>query len=214
MSGKGSKARPKSVHADEFAQNWDRIFNKTAVDDAADTMSRYEADRLPEGVSHEEDPINEDPEIMDYPGPPFFRHPETGMLAIEFEDLFGKTNFELAGQFMRAFGQEVLTKPTLPEPELAKLRLELIREEVEELNVGIEGMDIVEIADALTDILYVVYGAGHAFGIDLDTCYTEVHRSNMSKLGEDGKPIYRDDGKVMKGPDYFSPNLKDILDNQ
>ena len=210
MSGKGSKARPKSVHADEFAQNWDRIFNKvaSAAEDAADTMSRYEADRLPEGVSHDEDPINEDPE------PPFFRDEETGMLAIEFEDLFGKTNFELAGQFMRAFGQEVLTKPTLPEPELAKLRLELIREEVEELNVGIEGMDIVEIADALTDILYVVYGAGHAFGIDLDTCYSEVHRSNMSKLGEDGKPIYREDGKVMKGPDYFHPNLKDILDNQ
>ena len=204
--GKGSKARPKSVDGEEFASNWDRIFNKTAVDDAADTMSRYEADRLPEGVSHDEDSINEDPE------PPFFRHPETGMLAIEFEDLFGKTNFELAGQFMEAFGQEVLTKPTLPSPELAKLRLELIREEVEELNVGIEGMDIVEIADALTDILYVVYGAGHAFGIDLDECYHEVHRSNMSKLGEDGKPIYRDDGKVLKGPNYFHPNLKDILD--
>jgi predicted HAD superfamily Cof-like phosphohydrolase len=183
--GKGSKARPYSVDGKEFADNWDRIFNKvtTAVDNAADVMSRYEADRLPEGIK-----------------------------TIEFEDLFGKTNFELAGQFMRAFGQEVLTEPTLPEPELAKLRLELIREEVEELNVGIEGMDIVEIADALTDILYVVYGAGHAFGIDLDKCYTEVHRSNMSKLGEDGKPIYREDGKVMKGPDYFHPNLKDILD--
>jgi len=210
MAGKGSKSRPKSVDGEEFASNWDRIFNKaaSAAEDAADTMSRYEADRLPEGVSHDEDPINEEP------GAPFFRDPETGMLAIEFEDLFGKTNFELAGQFMRAFGQEVLTKPTLPDPNLAKLRLELIREEVEELNVGIEGMDIVEIADALTDILYVVYGAGHAFGIDLDTCYAEVHRSNMSKLGEDGKPIYREDGKVMKGPDYFHPNLKDILDNQ
>lgn len=206
MSGKGSKARPYSVDGQEFADNWDRIFNKTAVDDAADTMSRYEADRLPEGVSHDEDPINEDPE------PPFFRDEKTGMLAIEFEDLFGKTNFELAGQFMRAFGQEVLTEPTCPSPELAKLRLELIREEVEELNVGIEGMDIVEIADALTDILYVVYGAGHAFGIDLDACYAEVHRSNMSKLGEDGKPIYREDGKVLKGPNYFHPNLKDILD--
>jgi len=196
--GKGDKQRP-VADADQFASNWDRIFNKTAVDDAADVMSDYD-----DGT----DPINEDPEA------PFFRDPETGMLAIEFEDLFGKTNFELAGQFMRAFGQEVLTKPTLPEPSLAKLRLELIREEVEELNVGIEGMDIVEIADALTDILYVVYGAGHAFGIDLDTCYAEVHRSNMSKLGEDGKPIYREDGKVMKGPDYFHPNLKDILDNQ
>jgi predicted HAD superfamily Cof-like phosphohydrolase len=183
MSGKGSKARPYSVDGQEFADNWDRIFNKTAVDDAADTMSRYEADRLPEGIK-----------------------------SVELDDLVGSTNFELAGDFMNAFGQEVLTEPTCPSPELAKLRLELIREEVEELNVGIEGMDIVEIADALTDILYVVYGAGHAFGIDLDECYREVHRSNMSKLGEDGKPIYRDDGKVLKGPNYFHPNLKDILD--
>ena len=121
------------------------------------------------------------------------------------------TNFELAGDFMNSFGQEVLDVPTLPEQNLAKLRLELIREEVEELNVGIEGMDIVEIADALTDILYVVYGAGHAFGIDLDECYQEVYRSNMSKLGADGKPIYREDGKILKGPDYFHPNLADII---
>jgi len=195
--GKGDKPRP-IADAEEFASNWDKIFNKTAVDDGNDVMSDYDDGN---------DPINEDPE------PPFFRN-EDGMLCIEFEDLFGKTNFELAGQFMRAFGQEVLTKPTCPSPDLAKLRLELIREEVEELNVGIEGMDIVEIADALTDILYVVYGAGHAFGIDLDTCYTEVHRSNMSKLGDDGKPIYREDGKILKGPDYFHPNLKEILDNQ
>jgi hypothetical protein len=133
--GKGDKQR-KPSDSQQFADNWDRIFNKvaSAAEDAADVMSDYD-----DGT----DPVNEDPE------PPFFRDPETGMLAIEFEDLFGKTNFELAGQFMRAFGQEVLTKPTLPEPSLAKLRLELIREEVEELNVGIEGMDIVEIADAL-----------------------------------------------------------------
>jgi predicted HAD superfamily Cof-like phosphohydrolase len=203
---KGSKARPKSVDGEEFASNWDKIFNNTAVDDAADIMSRYEADRLPEGVSHDEDPLIEDPE------PPFFRDKETGMLAVEIDDLFQSTNFELAGDFMNAFGQEVLVEPTCPSPELAKLRLELIREEVEELNVGIEGMDIVEIADALTDILYVVYGAGHAFGIDLDECYHEVHRSNMSKLGADGKPLYREDGKVLKGPNYFHPNLKDILD--
>ena len=182
MSGKGSKARPKSVDAQEFADNWDKIFNKTAVDDAADTMSRYDADRLPEGIK-----------------------------SVELEDLIGSTNFELAGDFMHAFGQEVLTEPTLPSPELGKLRLELIREEFEELTVATNAMDIVEIADALTDILYVVYGAGHAFGIDLDECYNEVHRSNMSKLGTDGKPIYRDDGKVLKGPNYFHPNLKDIL---
>ena len=198
---KGSKARPYSVDGQEFADNWDRIFNKvaSAAEDAANVMSgtdpvienydpeaflnRYDASRLPEGVK-----------------------------TVEMDTLFGSTNFELAGDFMNAFGQEVLTEPTCPSPELAKLRLELIREEVEELNVGIEGMDIVEIADALTDILYVVYGAGHAFGIDLDACYAEVHRSNMSKLGEDGEPIYRDDGKVLKGPNYFHPNLKDILD--
>ena len=205
MSGKGSKARPYSVDGQEFADNWDRIFNKvaSAAEDAADTMSRYEADRLPEGVSHDEDPVLEtyDPAEM-----------LKGCRTVEIDELFESTNFELAGDFMNAFGQEVLTEPTCPSPELAKLRLELIREEVEELNVGIEGMDIVEIADALTDILYVVYGAGHAFGIDLDECYAEVHRSNMSKLGEDGKPIYREDGKVLKGPNYFHPNLEDILD--
>ena len=176
--GKGSKARPISVDGNEFADNWDRIFNKSAVDDAADVMS---------GV---------DPVIENFPPQHFFNG----------------SNFELAGDFMTAFGQEVLTEPTLPSAHLAKLRLELIREEFEELTVATNAMDIVEIADALTDILYVVYGAGHAFGIDLDECYHEVHRSNMSKLGADGKPIYREDGKILKGPDYFHPNLKDILD--
>ena len=185
--GKGSKARPKSVDGQQFADTWERIFNKSAVDDAADVMS------------------GTDPVIENYDVEHFVR-------TVELSELIGSTNFELAGDFMSAFGQEVLTEPTLPEQNLAKLRLELIREEVEELNVGIEGMDIVEIADALTDILYVVYGAGHAFGIDLDECYQEVHRSNMSKLGADGKPIYREDGKILKGPDYFHPNLKDILD--
>jgi len=188
--GKGSKARPKSVEAEQFADNWDRIFNKTAVDDAADVMSG--TDPLIENY----DPV----EIL------------KGTKTMQIDELFESTNFELAGDFMNSFGQEVLTEPTLPDQNLAKLRLELIREEVEELNVGIEGMDIVEIADALTDILYVVYGAGHAFGIDLDECYHEVHRSNMSKLGADGKPIYREDGKILKGPNYFHPNLEDILD--
>ena len=175
---KGSKARPKSVEAGQFADNWDKIVNKSAVDDAADVMS---------GV---------DPVIENFPP----------------EHFFNGSNFELAGDFMTAFGQEVLTEPTLPSAHLAKLRLELIREEFEELTVATNAMDIVEIADALTDILYVVYGAGHAFGIDLDECYHEVHRSNMSKLGADGKPIYREDGKILKGPNYFHPNLKDILD--
>ena len=202
--GKGDKPRP-VADAEQFASNWDRIFNKvaSAAEDAADVMSDYD-----DGT----DPVieNYDPEsyLNRYDAS---RLPE-GLKTVEIDTLFESTNFELAGDFMNAFGQEVLTEPTCPSPELAKLRLELIREEVEELNVGIEGMDIVEIADALTDILYVVYGAGHAFGIDLDECYAEVHRSNMSKLGEDGKPIYREDGKVLKGPNYFHPNLKDILD--
>lgn len=203
--GKGSKQRPlDDRNKSEFADNWDRIFSKkTAVDDAADTMSRYEADRLPEGVSHSDDPV-----IENYDPASFFKETRT----MQFDELFESTNFELAGDFMESFGQEVLDTPTLPSAHLAKLRLELIREEFEELTVATNAMDIVEIADALTDILYVVYGAGHAFGIDLDECYHEVHRSNMSKLGADGKPIYREDGKILKGPNYFHPNLKDILD--
>lgn len=121
------------------------------------------------------------------------------------------TNFELAGDFMEAFGQDVRDTPHWPDFSTRELRLELIREEVEELQTGIDNQDLVEIADALTDILYVVYGAGHAFGIDLDACYTEVHNSNMSKLGADGKPLKRADGKVIKGPNYFEPDLGYVL---
>ena len=112
---------------------------------------------------------------------------------------------------MYSFGQETLVKPTLPNDDLAELRVDLIQEEVDELQEALAAKDIVEIADALTDILYVTYGAGHAFGIDLDTCFTEVHRSNMSKLGIDGKPIYREDGKVLKGPNYAPPELEDLI---
>ena len=121
------------------------------------------------------------------------------------------TNFNKVWQFMHSFGQETLMKPTLPDVDLAELRLDLIQEEVDELAQAIIDQDIVEIADALTDILYVTYGAGHAFGIDLDTCFTEVHRSNMSKLGVDGKPIYRQDGKVLKGRGYTPPQLAKII---
>jgi predicted HAD superfamily Cof-like phosphohydrolase len=123
------------------------------------------------------------------------------------------SNFESVGQFMKTFGQEVKTKPEIPDAETTNLRLELIAEELNELYDAMEQKDIVGIADALTDILYVTYGAGHAFGIDLDKCFTEVQRSNMSKLGADGKPIYRDDGKVMKGPNYSEPDLQSILEN-
>ena len=122
-----------------------------------------------------------------------------------------KTNFEMVGEFMNTFGQEVKTDPDWPDENTQKLRLELIAEELEEMWDAIENKDLVGVADALTDILYVTYGAGHAFGIDLDKCFAEVQRSNMSKLDEDGKPIYRDDGKVLKGPNYSEPDLKNIL---
>ena len=117
------------------------------------------------------------------------------------------TNFEKVEEFMTTFGQEVKTKPEFPGADTVALRYDLIKEELQELFEAMGEKDIVEVADALTDILYVTYGAGHAFGIDLDACFDEVQRSNMSKLGADGKPIYRDDGKVLKGPNYFEPDL-------
>jgi NTP pyrophosphatase (non-canonical NTP hydrolase) len=112
---------------------------------------------------------------------------------------------------METFGQEILPLPMFPDKEVQDLRVELIREELDELIEAITLGDLTEVADALTDILYVTYGAGHAFGIPLDECFAEVQRSNMSKLGEDGKPMYREDGKVMKGPQYSVPNLLPIL---
>ena len=117
------------------------------------------------------------------------------------------TNFENVRKFMKTFGQEVKEKAGFPEDRIISLRYDLISEELCELKVAIENKDIKEIADALTDILYVTYGAGHAFGINLDKCFQEVQNSNMSKLGPDGKPIYNEKGKVMKGPNYFKPDL-------
>ena len=119
------------------------------------------------------------------------------------------TNFESVRKFMETFGQEIKEKSEFPE-KVISLRFDLIKEELEELKVAISKRDIKEVADALTDILYVTYGAGHAFGIDLDNCFKEVQSSNMSKLGHDGKPIYNDEGKVMKGPNYFKPNLENF----
>ena len=121
------------------------------------------------------------------------------------------TNFESVRKFMQTFGQEVRTSASFPNDKIISLRLDLIREELSELQEAINNKDIKEAADALTDILYVTYGAGHAFGIDLDKCFKEVQNSNMSKLGSDGKPIYNDQGKVMKGPDYFKPDLKKFV---
>ena len=117
------------------------------------------------------------------------------------------TNFEKVKEFMTTFGQEVKTSAEFPENKIVELRKKLIDEEFNELKDAINDNDIVEVADALTDILVVTYGAGAAFGIDLDQCFDEVHRSNMSKLSEEGKPIYNESGKVMKGPNYFKPNL-------
>ena len=121
------------------------------------------------------------------------------------------TNFEKVKQFMQTFGQEVKTKSSFSDEKTNQLRLDLITEELEELKIAMERKDLLEVADALTDILYVTYGAGHAFGINLDKCFEEVQNSNMSKLGLDGKPIYNEKGKVMKGPKYFKPNLSKFV---
>ena len=121
------------------------------------------------------------------------------------------SNFESVKKFMKTFGQEVKEKADFPSNKISTLRYDLISEELAELKEAIDKKDIKEVADALTDILYVTYGAGHAFGIDLDKCFDEVQRSNMSKLGVDGKPIYNEKGKVMKGPNYFEPNLNKFV---
>ena len=121
------------------------------------------------------------------------------------------TNFEKVKIFMETFGQDVKNFPSLSTEKINNLRISLIDEELDELKLAIKNKDIQEVADALTDILYVTYGAGHAFGIDLDKCFEEVQNSNMSKLGKDGKPIYDNNGKVMKGPNYFKPNLQKFI---
>ena len=121
------------------------------------------------------------------------------------------SNFSKVGTFMKTFGQEVKTKPSLGTDKINTLRIDLIKEELEELTEAMNNKDLLEVADALTDILYVTYGAGHAFGIDLDKCFDEVQNSNMSKLDENGKPIYNDAGKVMKGPNYFKPDLSKFI---
>ena len=121
------------------------------------------------------------------------------------------SNFSKVGIFMKTFGQEVKNTPSFSSDKINKLRIDLIKEELDELTESIKNKDLLEVADALTDILYVTYGAGHAFGIDLDKCFDEVQNSNMSKLGEDGKPIYNESGKVMKGPNYFKPDFSKFV---
>ena len=121
------------------------------------------------------------------------------------------SNFKRVKKFMETFGQEIKEKASFPNDKITSLRYDLIKEELDEFKEAIDKKDIKEVADALTDILYVTYGAGHAFGIDLDKCFEEVQNSNMSKLGKDGKPIYNENGKVMKGPNYFKPNLSKFV---
>ena len=121
------------------------------------------------------------------------------------------SNFNKVGIFMKTFGQEVKNKPSFSTDKINKLRIDLIKEELDELKEAMDNNDLLEVADALTDILYVTYGAGHAFGIDLDRCFDEVQNSNMSKIGENGKPIYNESGKVMKGPNYFKPDLSKFV---
>ena len=121
------------------------------------------------------------------------------------------TNFDKVGTFMKTFGQEIKSKPSFSTDKINKLRLDLIKEELSELTEAMNNKDLLEVADALTDILYVTYGAGHAFGINLDKCFEEVQNSNMSKLDENGKPIYNEHGKVMKGPNYFKPDLSKFV---
>ena len=121
------------------------------------------------------------------------------------------SNFIKVGTFMKTFGQEVKTQPSFSTEKINNLRIDLIKEELQELTEAMNNKDLLEVADALTDILYVTYGAGHAFGIDLDKCFEEVQNSNMSKLGENGEPIYNDSGKVMKGPNYFKPDLSKFV---
>ena len=121
------------------------------------------------------------------------------------------SNFDKVGTFMKTFGQEDKTKPSFSSDKINNLRIDLIKEELDELQVAMKNNDLLEVADALTDILYVTYGAGHAFGIDLDKCFDEVQNSNMSKLDENGEPIYNESGKVMKGPNYFKPDLSKFV---
>tara|TARA_B100001996_G_scaffold349405_1_gene308092 strand:+ start:2217 stop:2588 length:372 start_codon:yes stop_codon:yes gene_type:complete len=122
------------------------------------------------------------------------------------------SNFEDVKKFMKAFGQKVITKPQFPDEKTANLRFDLIKEELNELEQAMKENNLIEVADALTDILYVTYGAGCAYGVDLDKCFKEVQRANMSKLGNNGRPIYNEKGKVMKGPNYLPPNLKQFVE--
>ena len=186
MNEGGKGDRPRKVDRKKFENNWGRIFGR----DNADNDNSWE---------NKNNYFHQDYEDTSTPQ-------ET-----KEKRMIHTTNFELAGDFMEAYGQDIPVAPKWPDQKIRNLRLALIDEEVGELRQAIQDKDMVEVADALTDILYVVYGAGHAFGIDLDECYNEVHRSNLTKLGEDGYHMKDEDGKVMKGPNYEEPDLGQFL---
>ena len=206
--GKGDKSRVKDKNA--YESNWENIFGRKDRAPILEEARKF-ADAVLEGDMNDvvETPPSrkEDQKLLgDW---------STTIAVDKKGNYYAKevplNNFAKAGEFMQIFGQETLTRPTVPGYGLGALRIDLIEEELDELKEAIVAQDIVEIADALTDILYVTYGAGHAFGIDLDACYNEVHRSNLTKLDEDGKPLYREDGKVMKSNRYEEPNLTRII---
>ena len=213
--GKGSKQRP--TDSKKFESNFDNIFrksNENKADLLEEKVLDMSSDLLDSAKKLIDEVLSDVEEREVEETPPLGLHVQRPTMDSKGNygvNWVGCNNFGKAGEFMNVFGQETLTRPTLPSNDLAELRLDLIQEEVDELREGLANQDIVEIADALTDILYVVYGAGHAFGIDLDACYNEVHRSNMTKLDDEGKPLFREDGKVMKSDSYEPPNLTKII---
>ena len=203
MSEAGKGDRPRKVDRTKFEDNWDKIFGVSEP-------NKYNADS--DNAWYK--PIEFYKAYSGDDKDNYFHHDyeDTSTLTeVKDERMVHTTNFELAGDFMEAYGQDIPVAPKWPDAKIQNLRLALIDEEVGELRQALQDKDMVEVADALVDILYVVYGAGHAFGLDLDECYNEVHRSNMTKLGQDGYPMKDDDGKVMKGPNYEEPNLSQFL---
>jgi len=210
--GKGDKNRTKDK--DQYANNFDNIFRKSN-ENKADLLEEQVLDMSSDLLDSAKKLIDEVlNDVEKEETPPLGLHVQRPTMDSKGNydvKWVGCNNFGKAGEFMNVFGQQTLTRPTLPGYGLGALRIDLIEEELDELKEAIVNQDIVEIADALTDILYVTYGAGHAFGIDLDKCYNEVHRSNMTKLDEDGNPLFREDGKVMKSSSYEPPNLTKII---
>ena len=229
MNEGGKGDQPRKVDQSKFAEGWDKIFGKVSLGGLTiDTLTEFKewdpdshmlaieehthATRAKNDaqLAHEQKVFGTHDYYTAYGGGGKVDS-TTQPQETKEKRMIHTTNFELAGDFMEAYGQDIPVAPKWPDQKIQNLRLALIDEEVGELRQAIQDKDMVEVADALTDILYVVYGAGHAFGIDLDECYNEVHRSNLTKLGEDGYPMKDEDGKVMKGPNYEEPDLEQFL---